>query len=1197
MLLRVSGVAFVAMSCATQLLAQGTTSRLTGQVVDPTGALVAGASVQLTNEGTGAVFSTNSTEAGSYSFEAVQSGKYTVTVETPGFKRFVARNNTVSIGQPTTVNARLEVGAVAETVEVTESYEAVQTSTSGNIGNLFSENVIRELPIVGTRGRNPLDLVNRQPGVVSGGNTGGGVHVNGARDRAWNYTIDGIDTNETSAGGSNFSPARSNPDSLAEFKVITSNFTTEYGRSSGAQVAMVTRSGTNEIHGSGFWFYRTPRLNANEWENNINNIFKRQFQQQIYGGTIGGPIKRNKLFYFANVQRLTARNANQANRTVYTADARRGIFRYVTAGRNTPAGAAGASVDASGNVVPGTPIATYNIAARDPEGRGLNSRIQSLIGGTPLPNNFTGGDGLNTALFTFAGLQNESQNDNTIKADYIVNDKHTIFFRALWGFQNTLCDNANGGLPFFPGGDCIVNTKRDPKNFAFNWRTNPSPRWTNELVFGLNRFAFDFVIPPSDLGKVSLTGPITIPETFDFGNARKLNTWQFVDNVSWFAGAHQFKFGLNIRNGSHQDVRGSIGGQNSAQSVNFSRTINTVDPARFGLPTDINQAFDRINLESNINFLLGRVGSTGRGFPSMGDEFVTGLYDFKAKFPEYDFYAQDSWKVRRNLVIDYGLRWEIRKTPTSDPFGRVRAPEFPTGPSDTLRWQPSELFKNQWRNFAPSFGFAWDPFGKGKTSIRSNYRIAFDRMNTFVLSSSVFQNLPGQVVGVVNQDYGQAGGRLDGLPVLNPPTIRPSQFSQPTAFSANNITIADPNMKTPTTHMWSFGIQQQVARNTVVQVDYIGRRAYHLFGAHNANQAQVFNNGFADAFRVVQGGGQSPLINQLLSVDPRRTAAETGSDTMRRLYPADLRNNSVAFVASDLSRRTGAGGRTVADLSGVGKFFFIAYPQFAGGLTVLDSNDFSTYHGLQTQIERRFSNGLTFQVGYTFAKSLDTRSFDPAFSTAVAGAGQSASSTPFDFANRKLNYAPSDFDRTHVLQSYWVYELPFGKGRMFGRDAGGFADRIIGGWQVAGFLTLQGGRPFTVFSGFNSFSSVVGATANCSNCPRSLGTVYDDPSGLVFYLNPEERARFSNPGVGELGNTGRNYFRGPGSFNMDLAFSKNTSITERLKLQIRADATNLTNTPTFGFPTTTLSSTLFGRIRDNVISGSRKIQLAAKFTF
>lgn len=1179
---------------------QGTTSRLVGTVQDPSGAGIVGAEVKLINEGTNAVFSARTAENGAYFFESVQAGLYTVAVEAKGFKKYATKGNRVTIGQPTTVNVTLELGTLTEVVTVDAQAETVQTSTSGNIGNLFNENLIKDLPIVGTRGRNPLDLVGRQPGVVSGANTGGGVHVNGARDRAWNFTLDGIDANETSAGGSNFAPIRSNPDMLQEFRVLTGNATAEFGRNSGGQVAMVTKSGTNDIHGSAFWFYRTPRLNANEWENNLNNVGKRQFVQNIPGGSIGGPVIKNKLFYYGNVQFLRARESALITRTVYTQQARDGIWRYVRGGRNQPAGVPGASVDASGNVLPGLNIGTYSIPANDPERLGLNSRVRSLIQSTPLPNNFATGDGLNTAGFNFTALQIEKQYDVTAKADYVLNERNTIFARISFGRQDTTCDRVNGGSPFFPGGECVVNTKRDPKNYAFNWRTAPRPSMTNEFVFGLNQFAFDFNIPMADLNKISLIGaPVTVPETYDFGNARKLKTWQIVDNFSWFRGPHSIKFGVNFRLASHRDVRGSIAGFNASQRVDFSRTINTVDAARFNLPADINQQFDRVNLESSINFLLGRVGATNRGFVAEGDAFTAGVYNFIAKFNEYDYYIQDTWKVARNLTIDMGLRLEMKMTP-SNPDGRIRRPDqvavYGAAPSNTLKWVPGSLYNSDKNNFGPSIGFAWDPFASGKTSVRGNYRIAYDRINTFVLSSAVFQNLPGIVNGVQNVTYGQSGGRLPNLPVLNPPSLKPSELAQPAPFATTNITVVDPNFQTPTTHQWSFNIQREILKNTVFEVSYIGRRAYNLFGAYNANQAQIRSNGFLDATRSVAGGAENALIDQIMSVDSRKRASETGSQAFRRIYTTELRNNSVAAIAQDLSRRT-VSGRGQAEAAGLGPYFFVAYPQFATALNVIDSNDWSTYNALQMQLERRLSSGLSWQFSYTFARSLDTRSYDPAF-TVVSGANnQSASSTPFDIGNRRLNYGLSDFDRRHVVQTYWLYELPFGKGRKYLSGASGFVDRLAGGWQVAGFGTFSSGRPFSAYSGAYTFHNVVQSFANCNGCDPEMGRVDNGPGGVMWFFTPDQIAKFSQPAMGDLGNTGRNFFRSPGGWGIDMSILKRTAITERFNLELRADMTNAFNHPIFGAPTATITSTIFGRIRDSVISGSRKIQLGAKINF
>lgn len=1182
------------------LWAQGTTSRLLGVVQDPTGAAVPGASVQLIQQTTKATFSAKTASNGAYAFEALQSGPYTVAVEAAGFRKFLSKDNVVAIGQPTTVNVTLEVGQLSEQIEVAATAEAVQTSSSGNFGNLFTDRAVMDLPIVGTRGRNPLALVLLQPGVVNSDMTGGGINVHGARDRAWNYTLDGIDVNETSSGGSNTTPLKSNPDSIAEFRVLTSNATAEFGRNSGGQVAMITRSGGNELHGTGFWFYRTPSLNANEWENNLNKVGKRQFVQQIFGGSIGGPVIKNKTFFFANLQVLRALQTRTVDRTVYTADARKGLLRYVKGGRNRPAGLKDSSVDASGNVIPGLAIGTYSVPGNDPQRLGLDPTIQGLIGQSPLPNNFTGGDGLNTAFYTFTAAEQERQHDQTVKIDHIFNPKNTVYARIAWGSQDTNCDRVNGGQEIFPGTGCMVNTIREPRNLAFNWRWNPKPTVTNELVVGENQFNYDFQ-QPSSLAKISLNGPVDTTAQYYFGNKRALKTWQVVDNLAWFRGAHALKFGTNLRFQQHVDARGSVGGLNANQDANFSTSINTVDPATFGLPADLNTTYDRPAVQGHINFLLGRIGRTTRGFISQGDQFVPGLFRMTSHYGEYDFFVQDTWKVNKRLTVDLGLRLEMKLAPTSDEAGRVRRPDqlvtAGAAPSNTLRWRPGSLYNDSLNNLSPSIGVAWDPTGSGRTSIRANYRMAYDRIATFLLSSQVFSNSPGVSLGVTNEEFGQGGGRLAQLKPLAPPTVKPNDLAQPIPFSNNSVTVVDPSFKMPTTHQWALSLQREVLRKTVLEVSYIGRRAYHLLGAYNANQASIFRNGFLDAFKTVKAGGESALMNQLLAADSRLRPGETGSQMVRRLESPTLNLNSVASLASSIATRL-QGGRSVTDLSGAGPFAIIPYPQFGGGMTVIDSNDFSTYHGLEVQLERRLGGGLTAQISYTLSKSLDTRSFDPTFSVVSTGSSQGAGSTPIDIYNRRLNYAPSEYDRTHVVQSNWMYELPFGKGKRFGGQLSGLLDRVVGGWEVSGFVTIYGGRPMTVFSGSNTVSQVRQTPAVCNGCSRSLGRVFDDPAnGYKFYFNDAERAKFSAPGPGEFGNTGRTYFRGPGSFDLDMALLKHVPVTERVKMELRADVTNLTNTPTFGFPTLTLTSTTFGRIRDSVSSASRKIQIGAKITF
>jgi hypothetical protein len=272
-------------------------------------------------------------------------------------------------------------------------------------------------------------------------------------------------------------------------------------------------------------------------------------------------------------------------------------------------------------------------------------------------------------------------------------------------------------------------------------------------------------------------------------------------------------------------------------------------------------------------------------------------------------------------------------------------------------------------------------------------------------------------------------------------------------------------------------------------------------------------------------------------------------------------------------------------------YFFFPYPQF-GNVRVIDSNDFSTYHGLEVQIMRRFTKGLEAQFSWTWSKSLDTRSYDPSLTIYGAGTGQSATSHPFDPGNRKLNYARSDFDRRHVFNSYWTYELPFGA------NSNRIVKSVIGGWSVSGFLRYQTGRPFTIFSGANTLSSVFQSTVQCNGCSPSDGHVFTNAAGIIQFIDPATRDKMVATPAGEIGNTGRNFFNLAATFNMDASLSKRFAITERVGLQVRADATNLTNTPLWDVPTAVRTSGTFGNLTGPLeATGARKIQLGAKVSF
>lgn len=1272
---RLLGTAAFVMCMCMSLMAQGTTSRVTGTVTDNSGAVVPGARVTLVSSGSERGLTTTTNSAGVFLFDLIQAGTYTLSVEKDGFNKFVSANNTVLINQPATINVVLQVGDVSEVVSVDAAAAQVQTNISGNLGGTVEQRTIESLPIVGTRGRNPLDILNYQPGVVTGANTGGGVHVNGSRDRSFNFTLDGIDINESTAGGSNFTPLRPNPDSIQEFQIVTGGFTAELGRSSGAQVTFVTRSGTNQFRGSLFEYYLSKGLMARSYAANVNNTDKENFIQHIFGGSIGGPLfnpgfgegngfslLKDKAFFFVNLQVLRASDAVLQTRTVFTPTARQGIFRWVQGGVNGTG-----RVDANGT--PNLPectsptdldcINSFNVV--DQTGISLDPVLMAYINALPLPNSYSAtGDGLNIAGFMFNSPQTEKQYDFVSKFDFKINDQNNFYVRWAQGEQNTYGDSANGGRPRFPDWPNYVDTERTPKNLAANWRWAPSGRFVNEFILGYSDFGFKFMTPEPDPNYAFVFNLPTDPITNFTYNARSFTTWQFVDNMTFDLSPHVVKAGTNIRLGKSTDDRASVGGGGIEGSFNFSRSVNSTFPTVWGLPSgtieripgDPDSAVNRINsadrtrLENMINDMLGRVGTISQAFvndPNNPNSFAPAgtRWLFDANHPEIDFYVQDSWRLTPNFTVDLGVRWEIRLAPTSAGGRPILVPNksvvLGSAPANDLTWVEGKLFDNDYGMFLPTLGFAWDPFGDGKTSIRANYRKASDRFSTFLFSSFIFQSTPGNTALGTNTAFGQSGGLLrDGLPSVTP-TLSPTELRTPPAFSTASMTAIDPDVKFPSIHSWSLSFQREVFGGNMVEVNYIGKKATNLFGAYNVNQVdlngelggQSFLEEFIKIHQDMVANGRepedvtyfSPMINQLLSGNPANNEATM---RFRALNSTAIQQGSAATLALALSQKicvaadvtaglctSGQVGQRLLDIRGYGSFFQ-PFSQYTGGFNVIDSNDFSFYNGLEFSFKRRMKDGVSFQIGYTWSVSKDTRSFDPVFTTLSTGTAQSAGNTPLDNYDRKSNYSWSDFDRRHTLLGTYVVELPFGSGKKF-RSGSPVLNYVIGGWQVAGTIRLMSGRPFTAYAGLNTVSQTRGSYANCNNCPRDLGSLvqgnFEDTNNPLlrnWWFDEAARSLFSQPGPGEVGNTGRNYFLTPGYTEADISLLRKFRFTETLSFDVRVDARNFTNTPNFSLPTATLpagfsqsgfGSSIFGRINADVTNSSRRIQISGKLNF
>jgi carboxypeptidase family protein/TonB-dependent receptor-like protein len=749
-------------------IAQTSTSRIIGRVVDTKQASIAGANVTVTNEATNVSQTQTTTDAGVYAFEALPVGIYTVTVEQNGFKKYQKTGNHLEVNNPLNVDVVLEVGQVSEVVTVQGGPEQLQSSNA-TISNVVEQKAIETLPL---NGRNPLTLLLLEPGVVqrSFGGAGSGVHVNGSRDRAYNVTIDGIEANESSVPNPVSNLYRINPDNVQEFKVTTNNATAEEGRNSGASISIATRSGTSDYHGTGFYFLRNEALNANEWYANAQKAPKPLIRMGQFGFEMGGPIKKDKTFFFGSYQYNRVDFTQPIDQTfgfpvVYTAEARAGIFRYFVPDPANPLVIGTTTITRNSTLlvnpstgallVPlcSTPTSLRCIRTYDVKS-GTNNTLSKPIDGTvaglltayPFPNNFaSAGDGLNTATFLWnppTAIRGPSIN---VRVDHNFNENNSMFVRYLWSDYNTLKgDPLNGRPQVYPDNPPLGEVFRRTSNLAIGWRRVFSPRIVNEFTAGYGRFGFLFTqgeanpawpdVPPFDFNSIS-EPYINTPRT-----ARWVTTPQVLDNLSIVKGAHVFRTGLNFRFYRHVDQRGQPGGINVTPSVTFSATtrpafltnnntnssgnsgfrtangINTTDQTLlgslinnlYGLPASMNQVFIS-NLEDNA-FLPFKIGDQ-----------VT-LYAEKHNLDQYNFFFQDEWKVTPNLTLNYGFRWEINPPGNTSPQSNVFVAATPIAgtplPAVPVEGQPGAVTfvpADHWYEgdfkwaIGPRFGLAYSP--------------------------------------------------------------------------------------------------------------------------------------------------------------------------------------------------------------------------------------------------------------------------------------------------------------------------------------------------------------------------------------------------------------------------------------------------------------------------------------------------------
>jgi hypothetical protein len=1261
-----------AILAAASALAQAGTSRVNGTVTDSTGAVVAGATVTAKNEATGASQTQTTNDAGLYAFPSLPLGIYTITVERSGFKTVQRTKNELQINTPLAVDVVLEAGQVSEVVTVQGGAEQLQTENA-TIGNVVEHKAIEQLPL---NGRNPLNLIAYEPGVNlrSQGGAGSGVSVNGSRDRAFNVTIDGIDANESSAPNPTSNIYRLTPDSVQEYKVTTNNATAEEGRNSGASISVATRSGTNEWHGTAFYFLRNDKLNANDFFSNAQGNPRHKVKLDQPGFDLSGPIRKNKTFFYFSFQHTKVNFTTPIAETfgiptVYTPTALGGTYRYFRADPTCTSTGAGncfkiGSTPIRGNntlLVNSTTgalrtdlgvrecatnadlncVASYSLlsATNNPRNIAIDPKMAAFFKAYPAPNRYDCGDALNTGCYSWDPATEHKGPAYNVRIDHTINQNQSIFGRYLWSTYNTLGgDPLNGRPVVFPGFPPQGEVFRDTKNLALGHRWAISSRMVNELTAGFGRFQFLFT-----QGEANPAFPDVVPFTFQNVSNPFLNTPrterivtvpQILDNFHVTSGAHQFSTGFNFRFYRHIDHRGQPGGINVTPSLSFNAGVTGRSPTTFGfvLPSAASgttagaSSSDLTRLQNYINELSGLPAQLTQAFIGNLNEDaflpfqsngVVSLQAIRTDLNQFNFYGQDEWKVRPNLIINYGVRWEVNP-PANTPGYTYRAstPIAGTpGPANPVPNTPGAVTfvksggwwdSNNLGAIGPRLGLAWSPgyksgfmralFGaSGRSVVRVGYGLAFDPISSFQVTS-VAGSVPGlrttctvtvgatAPTGCASVPNTTISG---GFPLsLTPPTTKPSSFLTPQLLLNGNApsTVAfDPKMKLPTVHQWNVSLQRELPGGFVMQAAYIGRRGERLLMAYDINQISA--DPILSSFRMLQANNAA--TNCLPSGASRSTSQPACvapfAASQIPLLAAGVSAINAAFVDSSTVQGqlvSNAAGSLAARIENTTLAFKLRPNQQFSKITYVDNSGDSNYHAAQFTLRRRFSSGLGLSAAYTFSKSIDDQSVDPIGTSSGGALTTTTSRSVADIRNFREERAVSDFDRTHVFTATSVWEVPVGRGRHFLSDSHGIANHVLGGWTINSIYTFMTGEPFQVNSG--QF------TSNASHVSRALvldpsvrAQLQEDPNriGPVVFANNQA---FAIPPPGSNG-SGRNIYRGPSYWNLDMGIVKMFNLTERFKLQFRTEMFNALNHPNFDNPRSasvgspTLSSSDFGR--------------------
>jgi Carboxypeptidase regulatory-like domain len=1145
----VVAAAFAAAFSANWAHADNIYGSIRGTVTDPSGAVAGGVQVTATNVATGVDFKVTTKSNGIYEFLQLQApGTYDVKAELTGFRIYQASGISLNLNQTYTLNITMEVGTVTQQVTVEAAATQVET-TSMQLGADITGKSVVDLPL---NGRNWIQLQQTIPGAVAASDRfTSNFATNGSRSQANGYLINGTDANDLPLNTPLDIPS---PDAIGEVHIVTNSIDPEYGRNSGAVLNAVTKSGTNQFHGDGFEFYRDTSLNTPSFFQNTANAGPTIFHQNQFGGVLGGPIKKDKVFFFGSYQGTRARRPSVnggGNTTVFTADQRNGSFPDIASSTVlSPTALVG---DDGKTYAAGTPYSTVFSQGTIPTADFNPVAVNLLNKYVPLPNSPDGID------YVFNPITTTSTNQEMFRVDYNVSDRDSIF---AYGFISR--NPSQDGTPF-TGGDLPGFAETGQSNiyqYTLGWNHTFGGSMLNEVRFGYNRFNFSTVYPvnvvqPSSLGftginpqfpqyasvpLVSLTGYFSLGFSTNGPQPRIDQTYQVTDNFSKIVGNHTFKMGFEMRRA---------------------------------------QVYNPFAFENNGSFTFGGGGQYTTGDP--GADFLLGFPDgygqssgnvIDARTREYYSYFQDQWKIRRDLTLTYGLGWQIDTPLTNSRNGGVaincwrpgeQSSVFPTAPTGLVFPGDSNCsesgYHTHYKHFGPRLGFAYSLGASGKMSVRGGVGIYYNVPE----EELTLQNLIIPPFAIIDSGVGAVGGTpsfaapyTDLTGTLSIPNKYP--FTAPTKgtspdfsfFEPLSLNTIDPNFDIPSSYNYNLTFQRQLPQAMILSVGYVGLQGRHLENTLELNPA-----------------GQFPGVNP--------AAAADGCSPFALYYSGFCPSGPSSF----------------------------RYSQNDGGLLTFGSigqqqtDVNSNYNALQIEVNKRFTKGFQFDANYTWAHALD---FGSSFENSQGFGGQAISQNPFA---QYTNYGSSNFDARSRFVINYVYDLP-----AFSHNHG-LVSRLTDGWEIAGITTFQAGFPLTLTdSSYNSLTCDIAVSFyGCWDRPNTIGPVQignprnnsltysakNKAPRLNYWFNPNS---FKTETPGAVGNSGRNFFTGPGINNFDFSVLKNVHIDETRYFQLRFEFFNFFNHAQFGTPSTNVNSTNFGRIT-TVLSAdpSRIIQLGAKFYF